>query len=187
MRLVPLALAAALALTTVAAAETVSGLKPAQPSGKLEPGLATEVLNIAVRHVDEIEIAGKGKPGLVLPALDNSVGDDHSVLGSGLGQEVAFRMRGFLKIETPGTYQFATMSNDGVRFQLDGKTIVEDPDVHSDRLSEPTTVELESGWYPLYLLYFQRKGSWNLELLWKAPGMSDFDAIPAAHFAHAPG
>jgi hypothetical protein len=187
MRLVPLALAAALALTATAAAETMSGVKPAQPGGELKPGLATEVLNIAVRHVDEIEIAGKGKPGPVIAVLDNSIGSDQDVMGSGLGQEVAFRMRGFLKIEKAGAYQFATHSNDGVRFQLDGKTVVEDPDVHPDRLSEPTTVELQPGWYPLYLLYFQRKGTWTLELLWQAPGMSEFEPIPAAHFAHAPG
>lgn len=187
MRPILLALAAAFALSAAAAAETVSGVKPAQPGADLKPGLATEFLNIAVRHVDQIEIAGKGRPGPVIPVLDNSVGGDKDVLGSGLGEEVAFRMRGFLKVEKPGAYQFATHSNDGVRFQLDGKTIVEDPDVHADRLSDPTTVELQAGWYPLYLLYFQRKGTWTLELLWQAPGMSEFEPIPAANLAHLPG
>lgn len=192
MRPMLFALAAALALTSTAAvdtaaANTVSGVKPAQPGEGLKPGLATEFLNIAVRHVDEIELAGKGKPGAPVAALDNSVGSDRDVLGSGLGEEVAVRMRGFLKIEQAGPHQFATMSNDGVRFQLDGKTVVEDPDVHADRLSEATTVELQPGWYPLYLLYFQRKGTWTLELLWQAPGMSEFEPIPAAHFAHVAG
>jgi hypothetical protein len=179
--------AAFVALAGLAQANTVTGVKPAQPpADALKPGLATELLSIFVRHVDEIERAGKGRPGPPLPALDNSVGSADDVLGSGEGEGIAFRMRGFLKIEQPGTYQFATMSNDGVRFQLDGKTIVEDPDVHPDRLSEPVSVELQPGWYPLYLLYFQRKGSWTLELLWKAPGMADFEPIPAAHFAHLP-
>lgn len=187
MRPIVLALAAAFALSAAASANTVSGVKPAQPGEGLKPGLAAEFLNIAVRHVDEIEIAGKGKPGAPIPVLDNSVGGNRDVLGSGLGEEVAVRMRGFLKVEKAGPHQFATMSNDGVRFQLDGKTIVEDPDVHPDRLSEPTTVELEPGWYPVYLLYFQRKGTWTLELLWQAPGMSEFEPIPAAHFAHQPG
>ena len=186
MRRSLLAFTAAFMLATAASAGTVSGLKPTQPAGELKPGLATEFLNIAVRHVDEIEIAGKGKPGAPVLAIDNSVGSDDDVLGSGLGQEVAVRMRGFLKVEKPGSYEFATMSNDGVRFQLDGKTIVEDPDVHSDQLSEATTVELQPGWYPLYMLYFQRKGSWTLELLWKAPGMSDFEPVPASHLAHQP-
>src|SRR5690606_32113184 len=103
------------------------GLKPAQPpADRLKPGLATEYLDISVRHVDEIEIAGKGRPGPPIPVLDNSVGTDKDVLGSGKEHEIAFRMRGFLKIDEPGTYEFATMSNDGVRFKLDDKTIVED-------------------------------------------------------------
>lgn len=188
MRWIVVSVAAALvSLSPLAAAGTVSGLRPAQPAAEdMKPGLATEHLRILVRHVDEIERAGKGRQGPPLPALDNSVGTGEDVLGSGEAEGIAFRMRGFLKIEQPGVYEFATMSNDGVRFQLDGKTIVEDPDVHPDRLSDPTAVELQPGWYPLYLLYFQRKGSWTIELLWKAPGMADFEPVPAAHFAHLP-
>lgn len=186
MRPIVLSLAAVLVvLSSLAQASAVTGLKPASPpADALKPGLATEHLRILVRHVDEIERAGKGRQGPPIPALDNSVGTGNDVLGSGESEGIAFRMRGFLKIEKPGTYEFATMSNDGVRFQLDGKTIVEDPDVHPDRLSDPTAVELQPGWYPLYLLYFQRKGSWTIELLWKAPGMADFEPVPAAHFAH---
>lgn len=187
MRWIAVAFAALVSVSAPADASTVSGLKPAQPSAEaLKPGLATEHLRILVRHVDEIERAGKGRQGPPLPALDNSVGTGEDVLGSGEAEGIAFRIRGFLKIEKPGVYEFATMSNDGVRFQLDGKTIVDDPDVHPDRLSDATAVELQQGWYPLYVLYFQRKGSWTIELLWKAPGMADFEPVPAAHFAHLP-
>lgn len=185
MRSAVLALSMSALLAGAATAETITGLKPAEmAAGALQPGLATEHLSISVRHVDEIERAGKGRPGPPLPALDNSVGAGNDVLGSGQAEEIAFRMRGFLKIEQPGVYEFAAMSNDGVRVQLAGKTIIEDPDVHSDRLSDPISVELAAGWYPLYLLYFQRKGTWTLELLWKAPGMSEFEPVPASHFAH---
>lgn len=183
-----LAISVSALLAAAASAETITGLKPADPpAAQLKPGLATEHLDISVRHVDGIEIAGKGRPGPPLPALDNSVGSADDVLGSGKGEGIAFRMRGFLKVDEPGLYEFAAMSNDGVRFQLDGQTIVEDPDVHADRLSEPTAVELAPGWYPLYLLYFQRKGTWTIELLWKAPGRTEFEPVPASQFAHLPG
>lgn len=184
-----LALLFGLAATPAWAILEVKGLKPAQPQpaeGTLQPGLATEYLNIFIRHVDEIEIAGKGKPGEPIEALDWA-NSDQEVLTSEYAQGVGARITGFIKFPAAGTYVMTMNSNDGIRLTVGGKVIAEDPDVHKDRYSEYAHVEItEPGWYPLYLLYFQRKGTNTLELYWQKPGEEVFDYVPPESFGYLP-
>lgn len=176
-----------LAVTPAHAVVEVSGLKPASPqpaAETLKPGLAVEYLNIFIRHVDEIEIAGKGKRGEPIEALDwpNS---DQEVLTSSYTEGVAARITGFLRFPQAGTYVMTMNSNDGIRLIVGEQVIADDPDVHKDRYSEYAHVKVETpGWYPLYLLYFQRKGTNTLELYWQKPGEEVFDYVPAEAFAH---
>jgi hypothetical protein len=181
-------IAIAVAATAPAAlAATVSGLKPVTPAPSDEataPGLAVEYLNIKVRHVDEVEAAGKGKPGEPIPALDYNSGDGE-VLSSGRDDEVGARITGYLHFPAPGTYIMTIQSNDGVRMTLDGQVVIEDPSVHSDQYSPYVEVAIaEAGWYPLYLVYFERKGTATLELYWQPPGAANFELVPAAMFRH---
>ncbi len=168
-------------------AQTVSGLVPAQPqpaADSLKPGLAVEYLDIMVRHVDEIEIAGKGKPGDPLPLLDWQTGDGE-VLTSGRLDGVGARITGFVRFPSPGTYLMATHSNDGIRLKIGGVLIHEDPGVHSDTFSPNIEVVVpEAGWYPLYLLYFERRVTSTLELYWQPPGTDQFVHVPEDSFAH---
>jgi hypothetical protein len=63
--------------------------------------------------------------------------------------------------------------------------VLEDPDVHADRYSEPATVTVPAaGWYKLAITYFQKKYSSALQLSWKPPGGGDFALIPAEAYAH---
>ena len=44
----------------------------------------------------------------------------------------------------------------------------------------------EPGWYPLDILYFERKGTSTLQLFWLPPGASgDRVLVPAEAFGHA--
>ena len=85
----------------------------------------------------------------------------------------------------PGTYLMTMQSNDGIRVFLGGQMVFEDPDVHRDRFTENTTVEIaEAGYYPLYIVYFERKGTSTLEMYWQPPGAESFDFVPADAFFH---
>lgn len=74
-------------------------------------------------------------------------------------------------------------SNDGVRIAIGGLTVHEDLKPHADRNSDPLPVAVsEAGWLPIEIIYYERKGSWAIELTWQKGG--DYSAIPASHFAH---
>ncbi|HZD24739.1 MAG TPA: PA14 domain-containing protein [Alphaproteobacteria bacterium] len=180
-------LALLLAVAGVARADEITGLKPATPqpaAAKLTPGLAVEYLYVLVRHVDEAEAAGKGHPAAPLPMLNYHSGDG-KVLGSDEKDGVAARIRGFIHFDQAGTYLLAMQSNDGVRLKISDTVVIEDPDVHPDRFSPNVPVKIaQPGWYPLYLMYFERRNTSTLELYWQPPGASEFSFVPAEAFAH---
>ena len=165
----------------------VSGLKRLEPQpANVKPGLTVEYNSVFVRHVDDCELAGRGHDGGIIKALDWS-NTDGEVLTSGEDNGVCARFRGLIKFSKPGSYILAMQSNDGVRLLIGEKKIVEDPDVHVDQFSEYATVKVaKAGWYPLYLIYFERKGTSTVELYWQPPGASDFDIVPAAAYGHIP-
>ncbi len=171
-----------------AGAQTVTGVRPASPQplpDTLLPGLATEYLRLGpeVRHVDDVERAGKGHIGKPLDMIDYNTGSDY-VLTSEEKQLLGARITGFIRFDKPGTYTFATQSNDGVRLKIGGKTVIEDPGVHYDQFSANVTVPIdEPGWYDFYIVYFQRKGTATLELYWQPPGADGFVFVPAEAFA----
>ena len=143
-----------------------------------------EYLNVKVRHVDEVEAAGKGKPGEPIPALDWNSGDGE-VLTSGRDDEVGARITGYLHFPAAGTYIMTIQSNDGVRMKLADQVVIDDPSVHSDQYSPYVDVVIDQpGWYPLYLVYFERGGTATLELYWQPPGTGSFVLVPAEMFRH---
>lgn len=172
-------------------AQSFNDLKSAEvDESTLKPGLDVTYYSVFVRSIRElIEWTDykKGRKGPPIVRLDNNVGKGN-VLTSGQDDGVGAHITGYLRIDKPGSYIFLVNSNDGVRLSLGGKQIYEDPDVHPDRLSDPP-IEIDfatSGYYPIDIWYFERKNTSTLELLWLAPGMEDFDYVPAAAFFHQP-
>jgi len=152
------------------------------------PGLAVLYFDDFYRNVDEMPSGAaalkQGRPGKPVPNLDYRFGNG-PVLDSGLSRGVGVRMTGLMRFPTAGKYLLKARSNDGVRIFIDGEKIIDDPDVHSDRYSAEAAVQIDrSGWYPLRVQYFQRKGSATLELYWKMPGQGGFEIVPAASFGH---
>ena len=79
------------------------------------------------------------------------------------------------------------LSNDGFILYLAEKLAINDPEQHSDRLSNVAFVEIQKpGWYPVMIEYFQRKGTAALKLMWKQPGTNDFIPLPPSVYAHRP-
>lgn len=155
---------------------------------EMKPGLAVCYMYYLVRHIDEFadwDMDSKCSPGPPLANLDSSVGDGE-VLTTTSTNGVMAKITGFIHLDKVGSYGFSFESNDGVRLMIDGKLILEDPDVHSDRFSEIGRMEVtEPGWYPLTIYYFERKGTSTLRFFWKPPGTEGtFPLVPGSALAH---
>jgi hypothetical protein len=157
----------------------------------LVPGLQVLFFNGMYRNVRQIPdgdmaILEKGRPGSPILLINNQFGNDE-VFDSGRNRGVGVQMKGYLLVDQKGSYEFQALSNDGVEVIIDGNSILIDPNVHSDRLSNIGTLSVQkTGWHSLMVKYFQRKGTAALTLFWKRPGKDEFEVIPAKAYAHLP-
>jgi hypothetical protein len=171
-----------------AAADLLTGLLPAEPQpapDKLAPGLSVSYVFGMFRHINEFK-SKKFEPGPPLSHLDYRMGEG-PVLTSKERDGVGALITGFIRFEKPGTYGFDVTSNDGVRVEIGGKLLYEDPTVHADDASDRIDVKIDqAGWYPIQVLYFERKGTATLVLRWVPAGadaMAKPVPVPAAAFA----
>ena len=185
--------AALIAIWPIATATTIAAPKLADPqpvASDLEPGLAVRYYARKFNHIRELidwEGYKDGSVGPPLPLLDYKTGTGE-VLTSGKENLVGARITGLIHMAEPGSYTFAVNSNDGVRIWVGGDQILDDPDVHADRFSDPAWVTIEeAGWYPITVLYFEKKNTSTLQLYWLKPTdePGPMLIVPAEHFAHA--
>ena len=174
---------------TAAGAEILTGLKAAEPqpsAEQLAPGLAVGYVYGRFNHINEFKTK-KFEPGKPLPHLDYRMGEG-AVLTAKERDGVGALITGFIRFEKAGTYGFDVTSNDGVRVEIGEKLLYEDPTVHADDTSDRIDVKIDQpGWYPIRILYFEKKGTATLVLRWVHPG-GDSKAkpvpVPAAAFAY---
>ena len=158
-------------------------------SSQLHPGLATVYIENKYRNVDQVptgeaakQAGYQGKPVLLLNHLS---GKEGFVFDSGRSQGVAMVMDGFLHLDKKGTYRWQALANDGIRMFINDRLIFEDPKVHKDRLTPTGVLEVnETGWYPVSIIYFQRKGTAALKLYWQPPAAKEFSLVPAEVYWH---
>jgi hypothetical protein len=188
----PLIAASLLASGTVAAKE-FTNLKIAEPqpaAGDLQPGLAVRYVFEKFDSLTDVENWTRGvKPveGKPLPQLNYKVGDGE-VLTSGKEDLVGAYIDGFIHLEKTGVYTFTAEQNDGLRLSIGGVKIHEDGNVLADRFSPALELKIEkAGWYPISLLYFEKRNTSTLQLFWQPPGTEDMVLVPAAAFAHVKG
>jgi hypothetical protein len=172
----------------------ISGLVPDRglSDGRtLNPGLSAIYIYKFFRHIDEMPVLDPNKTtektGSPILFLNHRFGEKDVIFDSGVSQGIGIQMNGFLKLSETGKYGMTALSNDGIRVQICGKTILSDPKVHSDRLSPQAVLGIDKpGWYPVMIQYFQRKGTAAIEMHWKLPGKADFSIIPAEAYVHEP-
>ncbi len=189
--LVAAALAVSFGLAAPALADSnIIALAPVvQPdAAALAPGLAVtyhfHIFN-TVGEIPQFAKTNEGTPGEPLPALDYSVGSGN-VLTSGRPDGVGATISGLIRFPAAGRYVLAMQSNDGVALSIGGQRIISDPGVHADRFSRLVRIDIaEPGWYPLDLLYFEKRHTSTLQLYWaqEAAGES-LRLVPADAFAH---
>ena len=191
LHLLAAALAVSLALTAPAFADNhIANLGPvAQPDpASLASGLAVTYhfhLFNTVSEISQWARTNESVAGTPLPALDYSVGSGN-VLTSGRADGVGATISGLIRFPAAGRYVLALQSNDGVSLSIDGQRILADPGVHTDRFSELVRVDIaEAGWYPLDLLYFEKRNTSTLQFYWaqEAAGES-LRLVPREAFAH---
>ncbi len=164
-------------------------LDPQPAAEDLDPGLSVRYYIAFFRLIEEFVewmAEDEGLAGAPLPALNYRVAGGPA-LTSGVEDGVGAKITGLIRLDRPGTYSFLVQSNDGFILDIGGAPVLEDPDVHGDRYSKIAKLTVEQpGWYALYLLYFERKGTSTLELYWKQPGdeAGSMALVPAGAFAH---
>jgi hypothetical protein len=172
-----------------AAAQTIEGVlaDPQPAEDQLQPGLAVSYVEEYFNDVAELQAYGEGTPGEAVANLDATPGRGEPVLTSGKSMGVGAFIRGFIKLDKPGTWTFRINSNDGVQLSMGGQPVHSDPYKHSDTMSPPLLFEAEEpGWYDFSLDYFQRKGTATLQLFWTPPDGGEETIVPPEAFAHLP-
>lgn len=160
--------------------------QPPEPS--LAPGLSVIYFDRFFTHIDQMpdeqSAHKKGRKGPPIGNLNHRFGKG-KVFDSGRSQGVGIQLTGFIRMSAPGTYGLKARANDGIRVFLGDTMIIDDPTVHGDRFSSEKAVEIQTpGWYPLKILYFQKKGTATIEFFWKEPSGSVFQIVPPGALTH---
>jgi len=108
-------------------------------------------------------------------------------IGEGLpGDNFCIRWTGFVKINKPGLYTFASESDDGQRLWVAGQQAVDDWTVHAMQRRAGQPMELKPGVYEVRLEMFERGGGAGARLLWALKDGFDFQIIPPEALQHDP-
>ena len=172
-----------------AGAGPLTGLKPVEPQpspDKLAPGLAVQYTYAIMNHVDEMK-GRKFEPGPPITHLDWRMGSGR-VLTSKDNTGVGALITGYVLFEKAGVYGLDVTSNDGVRLEIGGQLIHEDPGVHSDTTSDRIDLRIDPpGWYPITITYFQKRHTATLVVRWIGPGEpGGCSPSPPKALAHMP-
>ncbi len=187
MKQLILASVVAVAVTTNGgAAEVARPAAPQPDAAALSDGLAVEYYYDDFRDTSLSNTAarGPGEAGPPLPQLNYQSGIG-KVLTSDATDFVGAKITGFLQFDEAGRWELKVTSNDGVRLTVGEAMLFEDMAPHPDYDSPPLAIDVpEAGWYPVHILYYERKQTSTLRLWWKRPNATSFDIVPAQAFKH---
>lgn len=161
------ALAAALALIAGAALSAPLKLQPANPQPSPKAGLNVKYFGTGNQHKKIRDLSqaknllAKAQPGQPLRGLDyrdTNKGED--VMTFDGAYNVAAEVTGFMRFDSPGTYELETWSNDGIEAWVGGQQIGRVTGIQGCEANQRTAVEVpKAGWYPLKIIYFQKLGT----------------------------
>lgn len=161
------ALAAVLALIAGAALAAPLQLQPANPQPSPKAGLSVKYFGTGNQHKKIRDLGhaksllSKAQPGKPLRGLDyrdTSKGED--VMTFDGAYNVAAEVTGYMRFDSPGTYELETWSNDGIEAWVGGQQIGYVTGIQGCEANQRTEVEVpQAGWYPLKIIYFQKLGT----------------------------
>ena len=97
----------------------------------------------------------------------------------------ALRFTGNILTPKSGQYTFYTSSDDGSRFYVGGKLVVNNDGLHG-MVEKSGSVNLPAGAHPIVVTYFDNGGGDGLSVAWEGPGIKK-QAIPANNLAISGG
>ena len=98
----------------------------------------------------------------------------------GVGDDFYIKWTGYLKVPETGLYEFRTLSDDGVRLDINGDNLLSNWTLHGATW-DSGTINLISGiYFPLALEFFERGGSAVIQLHWVKPGGS-LEPVPTEY------
>ncbi len=110
----------------------------------------------------------------------------HGINPLGPSYEFVAKYHGSFVSAAPGSYQFATVSDDGSVLFIDGKRVVEWPGFHGTDEGRggqfQAAVSLNRGRHTIAYWVVQGTGGFCAEVAWKTPGQKDFAVMPAEAF-----
>ena len=184
-----LTLLAALAGFAISPALAGTALSPADPqpdAGDLAPGLAVKYAYPPdVKTLDDAAywLERKASDGPPLAGLGYEETSEKALTSEQV-ENVAASIDGYVRFEVAGDYRLKFFSNDGLMVELGGAEIYKDDTRHPCGTNGWVDVTIpEAGWYPLHMIYFQRKDSSCLIMSWQPPGGKRTD-VPDAAFGY---
>ncbi len=93
----------------------------------------------------------------------------------------AFKFNGLVKVPSTGLYTFFLESNDGSRFFIGGKEVIENDGSHVAK-EEVGKIGLTAGYHKIKVKYFQRGGGNKLKVSWQGPGIKKQEISPDVLF-----
>lgn len=145
------------------------------------PGALVKVypINQNIKSLTEIKKSQKPVYAGIMANFDNITGNDFKEL------ENLFYIdaKGFLKVDSAGTYIIQVWSDDGSRVTLGDKLILDNDGLHGTDYKE-ITLTLVKGYYPFNLEYFQGLGGKFLSFNWKKPGKKEYEVISPFNIYH---
>lgn len=87
-------------------------------------------------------------------------------------------LEGYFEAKEDGYYAFGVSSDDGSKFYLNNKLLLDHDGIHDSDSFKSYMVPLKAGFYPMRLEYFQKDGDSTYTLLYLKPGTNDALPIP---------
>jgi len=94
----------------------------------------------------------------------------------------ALRLRGALRVDTPGEYQFFLNSDDGSQLWIDGHRVIDNDGEHPP-VVRSGKVNLKEGEHGIDVRFFEIGGGEALRLEWEGPGIAR-SLVPADRYSH---
>lgn len=82
------------------------------------------------------------------------------------------RWSGRLNVPATGLYTFSTLSDDGVRLTVDGRSLIDNWTDHAATVNTSPAVLLTQGAHDIFVQYYENLGDATLQLFWESPTMA---------------
>ena len=102
--------------------------------------------------------------------------DGEGTLISGYTNYFIVKMKGYIKIENPGTYKFFTNQDDQIAMKVHDKTGYFSG--ASGSFGERISIYLEKGYYDFEFYFAEGSGNQYYTIKWQPPGASSYEDIP---------